>query len=192
MDQAASRPPDSVDHRGWAGTAGKLALATLPAAAVGYLAQDVVERRLGGARTTAALSAAAGVALWWADRKPQDRRIGARDAAIAGLAQVAALAPGVSRSGASLTALRTRQVSREQAARFSMLMSLPITAGGAALTARRSKSLPSVVPAVVAGVTSAVVARRVSSGSRGVIAVSALYRLGIAAAVVARLRRERR
>ena len=185
-----SRPHDSVDQGPW-GTAGRVVLATIPAAAVGYAAQDVVERRLGGPRTTAALMAGAGVALWWADRKPQDQQLGTREAVIAGLGQVAALAPGVSRSGASLTALRAMRVPRAEAARFSTLMSLPITAGGAALTAARSRALPPVVPAVVAGFTAATLSRRVSGGSRGVIAGSALYRLGVAWAVARRQREQR-
>ena len=45
--------------------------------------------------------------------------------------------------------------------------------------------------ALAALVTAVTVARRVSSGSRHVIALSALYRLGVAAAVAARQRRER-
>jgi undecaprenyl pyrophosphate phosphatase UppP len=161
-------------------------LATVPAAAVGYVAQDTVERRLGGPRTTAAIGAVAGIALWRADHNPQDRPLTTRTAGMAGVAQVAALAPGVSRAGASMTALRSRRVPRGEAARFSLLMSLPITVGGAALTAVRSKALPPVVPVVVAGVTSAALARRLSSGSRGVIALSALYRLGVAWAVARR------
>ncbi len=51
---------------------------------------------------TAGLLALAEVLLWAADHRPEDvEAVGAREAAVAGLAQVLALAPGVSRSGAN-------------------------------------------------------------------------------------------
>lgn len=159
---------------------------------MGYLAQDHVEKRLGGVRTTAALGAVAGVALVLADRQPVDRRVGPAEAAVAGLAQVAALAPGVSRQGAALTALRAMRVDRREAARFATLMSLPVTLGGALLTAWRAGAAPPVVPVVVSAVTAAGAARRVRSGSRAVVRGSALYRLGVAAAVAARVQSQGR
>jgi len=92
-------------------TAVLLATATLPAAAAGALAADAVERRLGRPPQLAALLAGAGVLLWAADRRPaRVHRVGPREAAVAGLAQVLALAPGVSRSGAVLTGLRAAGV----------------------------------------------------------------------------------
>ncbi|MCW2608357.1 MAG: undecaprenyl-diphosphatase, partial [Frankiales bacterium] len=105
--------------------------ASVPAALVGLLASDAVEARLGRPLPTAALLAGAGVLLGLADLRPQDRAVGRHEAALAGLAQVAALAPGVSRSGASLTALRASRVPGPDAARFSLVLSLPVTAGAA-------------------------------------------------------------
>ncbi|MCU1602688.1 MAG: Undecaprenyl-diphosphatase, partial [Frankiales bacterium] len=108
-----------------------------------------------------------------------------RDLAVAGAAQVAALAPGVSRAGATLTALRAREVSREDALRASLVMSLPVTAGAAALTALRSRQAPALLPSLVAGAASYVTARRVT-GSPRFYSASSAYRLGLAAAVLAR------
>ena len=51
-----------------------------------------------------------------------------RDAAIIGLAQAAALIPGVSRSGATITAGLFRDMTRADAARFSFLLGVPIVA----------------------------------------------------------------
>ena len=48
---------------------------------------------------------------------------------IIGLAQAAALQPGVSRSGITITAARALRMTRESAARFSFLLSLPVIAG---------------------------------------------------------------
>src|SRR5207249_12103515 len=51
------------------------------------------------------------------------------DAVILGIAQAVALSPGVSRSGVTITAGRSRALTREAAVRFSFLMSLPIIGG---------------------------------------------------------------
>ncbi len=51
-----------------------------------------------------------------------------RDAVVVGLAQVGALIPGVSRSGASLTAGLFMNLKREEAARFAFLLGLPLIA----------------------------------------------------------------
>jgi undecaprenyl-diphosphatase len=51
------------------------------------------------------------------------------DALIMGAAQALALQPGVSRSGVTITAGRFVGLSRDGAARFAFLMSLPVTAG---------------------------------------------------------------
>lgn len=178
---------------------GLLAAATVPAAAAGLLAADVVERRLGRPPQLAALLAAAGLLLAWADaraeRSPGTGRselgdVGPREAAAAGLAQVAALVPGVSRSGATLTALRLAGVEREAASRFTLLLSLPVTAGAALLTLARTPGpartaalrtmWPGAVTAAVAGATTVT---RLAGHNRGSVRAAALYRLGVAAAV---------
>ncbi len=173
-------------------TAGWLALSAVPAALAGTVGQDVVERRLGGPGPTAGLLAGAGLVLWAADRTPQHRRIGSREVAAAAVAQVVALLPGVSRSGATLTALRALGVQRQDAVRLSMLMSLPVTAGAAGLTVLRSGRRPPAVPTVLAGISSLAVATVLDRGSARLVPGAALYRLGLAAAVAVRLRRESR
>ena len=187
-----------------------LAAATVPAALAGLLAADVVEQRLGRPPQLAALLAAAGAALWWADARGQRRapapgpEAGARadvptPGALAGaaLAQVLALAPGVSRSGATLTALRLAGVERAEAQTVTLLMSLPVTAGAALLTlARTDRSrlgtsvreiAPGAATAALAGATSVTLARRSAGGS---LSAAAVYRLGVAAVVARRLVRE--
>jgi undecaprenyl-diphosphatase len=76
-----------------------------------------------------------GLVLLWADRLGGRRgadQFRVRDALTLGTAQALALAPGVSRSGATITAARWRGFSRDAAARVSFLMSLPITGGAVA------------------------------------------------------------
>jgi undecaprenyl-diphosphatase len=73
-----------------------------------------------------------GGVLLAADRLRGERTadtFGVRDALVMGAAQAMALVPGVSRSGATITASRTIGFSRDSAARLSFLMSLPIIAG---------------------------------------------------------------
>ena len=170
-------------------SATRLLLTSLPAGVAGLLAQDAVEVRLGRPGPTAALLAGAGGLLWLADRRPQDRAFGTREAATAAAAQVVALAPGVSRAGATLTALRASRLPRREAFRYSMLMSLPVTAGAAALSVRRAGLLPPLLPTALAGVTSYATAAWLDAGSSRFVSGSALYRFGLALAVAARLRR---
>ena len=167
---------------------------SVPAAVAGYLGADAVEARLGTRRQLAGLLASAGVVLWLADRRPGDRVVSAGPAAAAAIAQVVALAPGVSRTGATLTALRLLRVDRAAAYRFAALMSLPVTAGAAGLTLVRADRRdlrdvagPLAVGVPVAAVTAAAATARTRAGAP--VTASALYRLALAAAVVRRLRR---
>lgn len=175
-------------------TTGLVVLATVPAALAGLLAGDLIERRLGRPGPTAWLLALAGVALWAADRRPEDsREIGGREAAVAGLAQVVALAPGVSRAGATLIALRLLRVEAGTAGRFSTLMSLPVTAGAAGLTLLRSRHAPVGELAVgvpVAALTGAAAARALLRPGVRPARGAAVYRLAVAAAVAVRLHRK--
>jgi len=182
-------------------TVGLLAGSCLPAAAAGALAADRVEERLGRPPQLAVLLAAAGVVLWVADRRGPTwgRTVGAREAALAALAQVAALAPGVSRSGATLTALRAAGVDRAPAQRFSLLMSLPVTAGAAALTLARSDrtTLRALSPSLAVGATCAALAGAAATWTQQrrpgrSVTGPALYRLALAALVARRVLAERR
>jgi len=81
-----------------------------------------------------------GIVLYWADQKGANLKgaehWGARDALIMGLWQALALIPGTSRSGIAITAGRTMGYTRSEAARLSMLMSIPtILASGLLLGA---------------------------------------------------------
>jgi len=189
-------------------------LSAAPAAVAGLLLHGAVERRLGRPGPTAALLAAAGLALLVADRhaespgpmtpsrsrwggfvgesnldSPTKPPQGVGELRGAAAAQVLALAPGVSRTGATLTALRGRGVPRDEALRTSLLMSLPITLGAAGLTAIRGREVPPVVPTVVAGISAYTAARRVRATER-FVTTSVIYRLALAAAVAHRLRKD--
>ncbi len=113
-----------------------LALSFIPPAIAGYGLESQIERRLGGPRATALGLLAGAAAMVVADRRPQRRGRGeasAIDGLALGLAQAAALAPGVSRNGVTLAAARWRHFSRDQANLLSRTVALPIIIGATAL-----------------------------------------------------------
>jgi undecaprenyl-diphosphatase len=109
-----------------------IALATLPAAAIGAAAETPIEEKLGQPWQIAILLAVFGILLGLADRLPERREmsgLGWRGALTIGFAQAVALAPGTSRSGITITAARALGLTRRAAARFSFLLLAPITFG---------------------------------------------------------------
>ena len=170
----------------------RVLVAAVPAALAGLLIRDLVERRLGSPGPTAVALAGAGVLLWAADTRGESGHIGPAEVAACSLAQVAALVPGVSRSGATLTALRLRGVPRQEALRFSLLMSLPVTVGAAGLTAVRSRRAPALGPSLLAATAAWATTRAAQPASPRLFPASAVYRLVVAAAVAVRLRKEHR
>jgi undecaprenyl-diphosphatase len=109
-----------------------IAVATIPAAVVGAVGENFIVDRLGEPWQIAILLAVFGVVLWVADRRPAVRTMETltiRDAVIIGTAQAAALAPGVSRSGITISAGRFLGLDRDAAARMSFLLLVPTTLG---------------------------------------------------------------
>lgn len=107
-----------------------LALGSVPAGLVGFALESPIERLLRGPVTVAAALIGVGVVMWLADRFSSQARklteLGYLDALLVGLAQMLALWPGVSRSGATISAGLALGLTREAAARFSFLLATPI------------------------------------------------------------------
>ena len=80
-----------------------------------------------------------GILLYWVDQRAQtERKMDAltwRDAFVLGLWQAMALIPGTSRSGITITGALWAGFTRKEAARISMLMSIPTILASGALTA---------------------------------------------------------
>jgi undecaprenyl-diphosphatase len=109
-----------------------IAASTIPAAITGALLADTIEEKTGHIWLIATMLIVFGLVLGWADRRTGTRsvdEVGVRDALFMGIGQAVALQPGVSRSGVTMTAGRLAGLSRDGAARFAFLMSLPITLG---------------------------------------------------------------
>jgi undecaprenyl-diphosphatase len=107
-----------------------LAIASVPALLIGFLAHDLVEFYLRDLRIIAWTTIGFGLVLWLADAVGPKQRsieeINVKSAVIIGLAQAFALIPGASRSGVTITAGRFLGFSPDAAARFSFLLSIPI------------------------------------------------------------------
>ncbi|MCL1092718.1 undecaprenyl-diphosphate phosphatase [Shewanella kaireitica] len=115
-------------------------LATIPAVIVGFTAKGFIETHLRNIEVIAATTIIFGLLLWWADRMQRqgfnEFQVGWKKALVIGLAQAMALIPGTSRSGATITAALMLGLSREAAARFSFLMSVPVSLGAAILVTK--------------------------------------------------------
>ena len=173
-----------------------LAVATAPAALAGLLLEGPIERRLSAPGAMAAGLLAGSAALLAADRRPQERAAdgaGPVDALWLGLAQAAALAPGVSRSGAVRSAARARGFTRAAAAELAAETALPVLAGAAALKgARLARRRPSagtrsaLAVGALAAALSTAAARSVVRRFEPPAAVWAAYRVALAGVVLAR------
>src|SRR5829696_6661364 len=109
-----------------------IVVATIPAVIAGGLGESFIEDHLGEPWQIAILLIFFGLLLGYADRRPEREHldgVGMRQGLYVGLAQVLALAPGVSRSGITITAGRFLGLDRDSAARFSFLLLVPITLG---------------------------------------------------------------
>jgi undecaprenyl-diphosphatase len=178
-----------------------LALSFAPAAIAGYTLERPIERRLGGPRATAIGLAAGAVAMLVADRRPRHRdreEATAADGLALGLAQTAALSPGVSRNGATLAAARWRGFTRHQSNMLSRTVALPVIVGAALLKGvrlRRRGIDPATRSAMSVGVAASFASTlacqrliRLVERDRALWPY-AVYRLALAAVVLHRLRR---
>jgi undecaprenyl-diphosphatase len=112
-------------------------IASVPAAVIGKLLEQAAESSLRNPLLIAITLSVMGLILWVADyygRKQKNLgHITKHNAFIIGCSQAVALIPGVSRSGATMTAGLFMGFTRADAARFSFLMSIPITLGAGLL-----------------------------------------------------------
>ena len=153
-----------------------LAVTVIPAGIVGVLFNDVIEREVRAVGLVALMLVVGGLVLLLAERwGPQDRGISdltVRGAFGIGVAQAAALVPGISRSGISISAGLFAGLDRPSAARFAFLMAMPITAGAFLFELRQLVAAELAVPpdagVLLVGVATSFVA--------GMLAIHALLR----------------
>ena len=107
-----------------------IALGTIPAAIAGLLFAGWIETNLRDPRIIVYTLAGYGILMALADRYSRREKsiseVRIRDALVIGVAQALALVPGTSRSGITITAGRLLGFERQDAARFSFLLSAPV------------------------------------------------------------------
>ncbi len=105
-------------------------LGTIPAGLVGLAFKDYIEVYLRSPMVIAVTTVIFGLLLWLADRRAKLERselsLSWQDFLVIGGAQAIALIPGTSRSGITITAGLLLGLTREAAARYSFLLSIPI------------------------------------------------------------------
>lgn len=127
----ATRKLDSNAKLAWA-----VIFGTIPAGLVGLLAKDFIEENLRSPLVIAATTIVFGLLLGWADYRGRRQRteyeLNWKDVLAIGASQALALIPGTSRSGITMTAALLMGFTREAAARYSFLLSIPLIflAGG--------------------------------------------------------------
>ncbi len=188
----ARRQISTVDER----IAWYIAAATIPAAIAGAAGESFIEDHLGDPWQIAILLAVFAVILWLADRVAARRSIediGWRGAIGVGLAQCLALMPGVSRSGITITAGRFLRLDRDEAARLSFFLLIPIVFGAAVLKGVKDVAIDGLPP----GSGGPFVVGMLAAAAVGLVAIWALlgyvrrhtyslfvlYRLALAAAI---------
>lgn len=163
----AARDPRGEEGR----NLGLLALATLPAVFAGLLLEKSAEEAFRDPRRIGVCLIAFSGVMYWAERSARQvtdwRDAGARVLLLVGGAQALAIMPGVSRSGATISAALLLGLKAPQAAELSFLMATPIVAGAAILKLRHLS------PADVDGVFLAGIA---VSAATGFAAVGAFIR----------------
>lgn len=171
-----------------------IVIATIPGVIAGVLLQKQAEAAFRAPVLIAEALIVMGFVLWLVDRfVPRTRALGAinaLDALLVGCAQAFAIVPGVSRSGATISAGRALKLDRDAAATFSFLISMPIIAGAAAFEGRHLIHTPFFgMPMLVGVLTSAIAGwfaiaallRFVTHRSYGIFAV---YRFVLGAIVL--------
>lgn len=139
-----------------------VALATIPAGLAGMTIRKAVEAAFNNPMITALLLLVTAAMLILGEMLGKQTRelkqITWVDALIVGVFQAIAIFPGISRSGATITAGLLRQVDRKSAARFSFLMSIPIMLAAGLVEIKRMVTIPNVggfAPAVIIGTLTA-------------------------------------
>ncbi|MDP1876397.1 MAG: undecaprenyl-diphosphate phosphatase [Actinomycetota bacterium] len=134
VDSDARRSPDA--RMGWL-----IVVGTIPIAVLGLAFRDQIETVARNLWLTAAMLIIFGVLLGVADalgaRVKEERDLTVRDGILLGFAQALALIPGVSRSGATITAGLGLGFTRGAAARYAFLLAVPAVLASGLFEARK-------------------------------------------------------
>lgn len=135
-----------------------ITIATIPGAVIGYAFNDFFEGLFESLLTVGTALLVTASLLYLASRTKGNKGINIKNSLVIGIAQAAAIVPGISRSGATISAGMLSGVEKNKAANFSFLLSVPITFG-AALFELQDASLMELAPdATLTGIAAAFIA----------------------------------
>ncbi|MFW6108108.1 MAG: undecaprenyl-diphosphate phosphatase [bacterium] len=166
---------------------GCILLATVPAVLAGVLLHGLIEETLAGPAPVACCLIVTGAVLiageWAARRRTgaafAEQRLSVRQAVAVGVAQAAALLPGVSRSGMTISAGRALGLDRGASVRFAFLLGIPAI-GGAGLYEALQVAKEGMAPGVALGPSAAAfVVSLLSSWAALVLLIRLVRRVGL-------------
>ncbi len=173
-----------------------LIMATVPAVVAALFFEDAVDMLFQSGPFLALGFIITGIALLLADKigekgYKKDKAITFADALIIGIVQAVAITPGISRSGSTITGGLFRGLTRQTAAKFSFLMSIPVILGAAVLQIKSIVSggvtiLPSDILPIVIGFITAMLSGYLAISfminiiSRGKLKYFSFYVFGLA------------
>jgi undecaprenyl-diphosphatase len=167
-------------------------LGTIPAVVIGLALDDFFESLFEAPGPVGAFLVVTSAVLVAAERlsrvkRPEAAALAPRHALLVGLAQAAAIAPGISRAGSTIAAGLGVGLDREQAARFSFLLSVPIIAGTSAKTLLDAVTgdivLPEALPLALGFVAAAVTGYLAIAGLLAYLRSRSLYVFSVYTAV---------
>jgi undecaprenyl-diphosphatase len=118
-------------------------VATIPAVLVGLLFKETIENSFNSPMLTLGALFLTGL-IMWSSRYTQEssRYFNSKNALLIGCAQAFAIIPGISRSGSTIVTALWLGVRREDAARFSFLLSIPVILGATILQFKEFLAAP--------------------------------------------------
>jgi undecaprenyl-diphosphatase len=132
-ESAKTRKPDFFQYPLETRLGLLIGIGTVPAVIIGFLFQSFIEDTLRSPYVVITMLVLVAIFMWWVEHKPKVVRklksLKIIDGFLIGIAQALALIPGTSRSGITISTGIFRGLSREDAARFSFLLSTPIIFG---------------------------------------------------------------
>ncbi len=102
---------------------------SIPTAIIGYAFKGLFESFFDNLLVVGVALLATGFLLFFSERREGDKALSHLDSLLIGIAQGISITPGISRSGATISAGLLRRVGRETAFRFSFLLSIPAVLG---------------------------------------------------------------
>lgn len=136
-------------------------IGTIPAGLVGILFKNQFEALFNSIFYVGIFLIITGILLWAAERvKPGDKDVKdmtLKNAVVIGIFQAIAIAPGISRSGATISAGLFSGLNRELAARFSFLLSIPAILGAALVQMKDISTFDASTTVLIAGFLAAAI-----------------------------------